>query len=47
MNRPIQIVVDTNVLLSRLRSKRGASYKLLTLLEDERWQVNISTDESS
>ncbi|RUT01259.1 PIN domain-containing protein [Dulcicalothrix desertica PCC 7102] len=43
MNRPIQIVVDTNVLLSGLRSKRGASYKLLTILEDERWQLNIST----
>ncbi|BAZ08218.1 PilT protein domain protein [Calothrix sp. NIES-4071] len=43
MNRPIQIVIDTNVLLSGLRSKRGASYKLLTVLEDERWQVNVST----
>ena len=43
MNRPIQIVIDTNVLLSALRSTRGASYKLLTMLEDERWQLNIST----
>ncbi len=43
MNRPIQIVIDTNVLLAGLRSKRGASYKLLTILNSERWQLNIST----
>jgi putative PIN family toxin of toxin-antitoxin system len=43
MNRPIQIVFDTNVLLSGLRSTRGASYKLLTILSDKRWQVNVST----
>lgn len=43
MNRPIQIVIDTNVLLSGLRSTRGASYKLLTILNSERWQLNIST----
>lgn len=43
MNRPIQIVLDTNVLLSGLRSARGASYKLLTILNSERWQLNIST----
>lgn len=42
-NRPLQIVVDTNVLLAGLRSSRGASYKLLTILNDERWQLNIST----
>ncbi len=43
MNRPIQIVIDTNVLLAGLRSKRRASYKLLTILNSERWQLNIST----
>lgn len=42
-NRPLQIVVDTNVLLAGLRSNRGASYKLLTMLNDRRWQLNIST----
>ncbi|NET62599.1 MAG: putative toxin-antitoxin system toxin component, PIN family [Symploca sp. SIO2E6] len=39
---PYQIVLDTNVLLAGLRSNRGASYKLLTLLNDSRWQLNIS-----
>lgn len=38
-----QIVLDTNVLLAGLRSQRGASYKLLTILNDIRWQLNIST----
>lgn len=41
--KPYQIVVDTNVLLAGLRSTRGASYKLLSILNDRRWQVNIST----
>jgi putative PIN family toxin of toxin-antitoxin system len=40
---PYQIVLDTNVLLAGLPSNRGASYKLLTLLNDERWQLNVST----
>lgn len=40
---PYRIVLDTNVLLSGLRSNRGASYKLLTILNDERWQLNVST----
>ena len=38
-----QIVLDTNVLLTGLRSSRGASYKLLTMLNNNRWQLNIST----
>lgn len=42
MVHPYQIVLDTNVLIAGLRSQRGASYKLLTLLNDKRWQVNIS-----
>ncbi len=42
MDRPYQIVLDTNVLVSGLRSQQGASYKLLTLLNDQRWQLNIS-----
>jgi putative PIN family toxin of toxin-antitoxin system len=42
MARPYQIVVDTNVLVAGLRSKLGASYKFLTLLNDQRWQLNIS-----
>ncbi|MUH00115.1 putative toxin-antitoxin system toxin component, PIN family [Scytonema sp. UIC 10036] len=43
MKRPIQIVLDTNVLVAGLRSKRGASYKLLAILNSNRWQLNIST----
>ncbi len=38
-----QIILDTNVLLAGLRSRRGASYKLLTMLNDRRWKLNIST----
>jgi putative PIN family toxin of toxin-antitoxin system len=37
-----QIVIDTNVLIAGLRSKRGASYKLLSILNSKRWQVNVS-----
>ncbi|WP_339376775.1 PIN domain-containing protein [Nostoc sp. 106C] len=43
ITRPYQIVLDTNVLLAGLRSSLGASYKLLTILNDSRWQLNIST----
>lgn len=38
-----QIVLDTNVLLAGLRSRRGQAYRLLQQLNDGRWQVNIST----
>ncbi len=37
-----QIVIDTNVLVAALRSKRGASYRLLRLLGDRRFEINIS-----
>lgn len=40
---PLQIVLDTNVMVSGLRSQRGASYKLLQMLDDQRWQINLST----
>lgn len=43
MRVPYQIVIDTNVLVAGLRSRRGASYRLLLLLNDQRWQVNVST----
>jgi len=40
-----QIIIDTNVLVAALRSKQGASYRLLELLRngDNRWQINVST----
>lgn len=37
-----QIILDTNVLLSALRSQRGASFRLLSLIEDSRFQINLS-----
>ena len=36
------IVLDTNVLVSALRSKKGASYLLLRMIDDKRIQVNLS-----
>jgi putative PIN family toxin of toxin-antitoxin system len=43
VSRPYQIVLDTNVLVAAFRSQRGASNKLLSLLNDPRWQINLST----
>ncbi len=41
---PFQIIIDTSVIISAIRSKRGASYHLLLSLgADSRWQINLST----
>jgi putative PIN family toxin of toxin-antitoxin system len=42
---PIQVVIDTNVLVAAARSNAGASFELLRLFAagDARWQWNIST----
>ncbi len=37
-----QIIIDTNVLLSALRSDSGASFQLLRLIPDERFEINLS-----
>lgn len=37
-----QIVVDTNVILAGLKSNLGASFKLLTMMNNTYFQVNIS-----
>jgi putative PIN family toxin of toxin-antitoxin system len=37
-----QAVIDTNVLVAALRSNRGASYRLLRLVGDPRWRINLS-----
>jgi len=37
------ILLDTNVLVAALRSKRGASFLLLKLIDDERIQLHVST----
>jgi putative PIN family toxin of toxin-antitoxin system len=37
-----QVVLDTNVLVSALRSRRGASYRLLRLVDAGKFEVNVS-----
>ncbi len=37
-----KIVIDTNVIVSALKSKNGFSFKLLSSINDERFQVSIS-----
>lgn len=43
MSRVYKIVLDTSVLIAALRSQRGASFELLRLVGDERWQLHLST----
>jgi len=37
-----QIVIDTNVLVAALRSRRGASHRLLMLLGQGKFEINVS-----
>jgi putative PIN family toxin of toxin-antitoxin system len=37
-----QIIIDTNVFVSALRSQLGASYKLLSLLGTGKFEINLS-----
>jgi len=37
-----QVVLDTNVLVSALRSRRGASFRLLELLDEGRFGIDLS-----
>ncbi len=37
-----QVVMDTNVLIAALRSKHGASFKLLSLVGSNHFQINLS-----
>ena len=37
-----QIVIDTNVWIAALRSKRGASHKLLSLIDSGKYEANLS-----
>lgn len=41
--KPLESVLDTNVLIAALRSRRGASFELLRLVGDERWRLHLST----
>ena len=38
----LEVVIDTNVLVSALKSKRGASFKLLTLIRQNKFDINLS-----
>jgi putative PIN family toxin of toxin-antitoxin system len=37
-----ELIFDTNVLVAGLRSKRGASYQLIRLFTEGRFQLNVS-----
>ena len=37
-----RVVVDTNVLVSALRSRSGASFRLISMSGDPRWQPVVS-----
>ena len=37
-----QVVLDTNILVTALRSKRGASFKLISLIDKGLFKVNLS-----
>lgn len=40
---PFQIVIDTNILISALRSQRGASFRLLALVgKSSLFEINVS-----
>ena len=39
---PYQIVMDSNVVLSALRSRRGASFKLLSIVGGDKFDINLS-----
>jgi putative PIN family toxin of toxin-antitoxin system len=41
VNKP-RIIIDTNVLVAALRSRRGASHKLLMLLGSEKFATSVS-----
>ena len=40
---PCQVVVDTNIMVSAYRSKRGAAFELLRRFDDPRFEVNVSS----
>jgi len=37
-----QVVLDTNILVAAMRSRDGASFRLLSLLGDDRWRPNLT-----
>jgi putative PIN family toxin of toxin-antitoxin system len=39
---PFQVVLDTSVLVAAVRSSQGASFRILQLVGDPRWELNLS-----
>ena len=39
----MNIIIDTNVLVSAMKSNKGASYKLLAGIDSPHWQLQVST----
>jgi putative PIN family toxin of toxin-antitoxin system len=40
---PLRVVFDTNVIIAAMRSRRGASFRILSLLGDPRFEFAISS----
>jgi putative PIN family toxin of toxin-antitoxin system len=40
--KPYQVVFDTNVIVTAFRSRLGASYKLLSLVGSDKFEINLS-----
>ncbi len=41
MNPP-KVVLDTNVIIAALRSRRGASFRLVSLVDSGKFETNLS-----
>ena len=42
MEKKLEIVIDTNILFTGLKSRRGASFKLLSIIGQKKFNINIS-----
>jgi putative PIN family toxin of toxin-antitoxin system len=42
MMKTPQVVIDTNVIVAALRSRRGAAHKLLRMVDKGKFQINVS-----
>jgi putative PIN family toxin of toxin-antitoxin system len=40
--KQLRVILDTNVLVSGLRSRKGASFRLLSLLDSGRFSISVS-----
>jgi putative PIN family toxin of toxin-antitoxin system len=40
--QPIQIILDTNILYAAMRSRNGASFRLISLLPSGKFTINVS-----